>query len=118
MSRTSTLILPVLILAATGYAQAQDNAGHDHSHDHGSMNMAAAPADAMTPGEVRKVDKSAGKVTITHGEIKNLDMGAMTMVFQVKDPAMLDKLKAGDHIRFTAESKGGALTLTRIEPAQ
>lgn len=74
---------------------------------------------AFTDGEVRKVDKDAKKITIKHGPIPNLDMSAgMTMVFQVKDPAMLDKVKAGDKIRFQAENIGGAFTVTRIEPAQ
>ena len=69
----------------------------------------------MIDGEVRKVDKDAGKITLRHGEIKKLDMPAMTMVFRVKDPAMLDKVKAGDKVKFKAESEGGKLTITEIE---
>jgi Cu(I)/Ag(I) efflux system periplasmic protein CusF len=72
-------------------------------------------ADALTGGEVRKVDKEAKKITIKHGPIKNLDMPAMTMVYQVKDPAMLDRVKAGDKVKFEAENVGGAFTLTKIE---
>lgn len=66
-------------------------------------------------GEIRKVDKDAKKITIKHGPIKNLDMPPMTMVFQVKDPAMLDQVKAGDKVKFDAEKLGGAYTLTKIE---
>ena len=69
-------------------------------------------------GEVRRIDKEAGKVTIRHGPLEGLDMPAMTMVFQVKEPAMLDRLKVGDKIDFTAESKGGALTLLSAAPAK
>ena len=69
-------------------------------------------------GEIRKVDKEAKKLTIKHGEIKNLDMPAMTMVFQVKDPAMLDKLKPGDKVRFVAENASSGLVVTDIRPAQ
>ena len=69
----------------------------------------------MTEGEVRTVNKSAQKITLKHGEIKNLDMGAMTMVFQVKDPAFLDKVKAGDKVKFTAEKVDGAIVVTGIE---
>ena len=79
---------------------------------------AAPPAWAadMTDAEVRKVSKDAGKITLKHGEIKSLDMPAMTMVFQVKDPALLDKVKAGDKVRFAAEkSAGGAFVVTAIE---
>lgn len=69
----------------------------------------------LTEGEVRKVDKAAKKVTLKHGPIKNLDMPAMTMVFQVKDPTMLDKVKAGDKVLFSADKVGGTYTVTRIE---
>ncbi len=69
-------------------------------------------------GEVRKVDKAANKVTLKHGPIPNLDMPAMTMVFQVKDPAMLEKMKAGDKVKFEAQKLGGAFTITRIEAAK
>ncbi len=68
----------------------------------------------MVKGEVVKVDKAAGKVTLKHGPIKNLDMDGMTMVFRVADPAMLDKVKAGDQIEFAADRVNGAITVTKI----
>lgn len=68
----------------------------------------------MVKGEVVKVDKAAGKVTLKHGPIKKLDMASMTMVFRVADPAMLDKMKAGDKIEFEADRVNGAITLTKI----
>lgn len=68
-----------------------------------------------TEAEVRKIDKDAKKIILKHGEIKNLDMGAMTMVFQVNDPAMLDKVKAGDKVRFTADRIKGAIVVMSIE---
>jgi Cu(I)/Ag(I) efflux system periplasmic protein CusF len=73
---------------------------------------------ALSDGEVRKVDKDAKKITIKHGPLANLDMPPMTMVFQVKDPALLDQVKAGDKVRFQAEKVGGAFTVTKIEPAK
>ncbi len=72
----------------------------------------------LTAGEVRKVDKAAAKITIKHEDIKNLDMPAMTMVFQVKDAALLDKVKPGDTIRFAAEKQGGNYVVTTIEAAK
>ncbi len=69
----------------------------------------------LTDAEVRKVDREAGKITLQHGEIKNLDMPPMTMVFQVRDPALLKPLKAGDKVRFTADKLGGAYTVLSIE---
>lgn len=68
----------------------------------------------MVKGEVVKVDKAAGKVTLKHGPIKNLDMDGMTMVFRVADPAMLDKVKQGDKIEFEADRVNGAITVTKI----
>ena len=74
-------------------------------------------ADALTGGEVRKVDKVAKKITIKHGPIRNLDMPAMTMAFPVKDAVLLDQVKAGDAVKFRAEQIGDTITLTRIEKA-
>jgi Cu(I)/Ag(I) efflux system periplasmic protein CusF len=79
---------------------------------HASSHVAAAAP--FTEAEVRKVDKEAGKVTLKHGRIENLDMAPMTMVFRVKEPAMLDKLKAGDKVRFRAEKVQGAFTVTEL----
>jgi len=72
----------------------------------------------MTEAEVRKVDVAAGKLTLRHGEIKNLGMPPMTMVFQVKDPAYLTQVKAGDRVNFTADKIKGAYTVMSIEVIQ
>ena len=79
---------------------------------------AAVLAQALADGEVRRVDKEAKKLTIRHGPIPNLNMDPMTMVFHVKDLAMLDQVKAGDKIRFQAEKIGGNYTVTMIEAAR
>jgi len=84
-----------------------------------SVAAQAQPAAAdMSDGEVRKIDKEAGKLTLKHGEIKNLDMPGMTMVFVVKDKAMLDKLALGDKIKFKAVKDDGKFTVTEIVPAK
>ncbi|MBL8516387.1 MAG: copper-binding protein [Betaproteobacteria bacterium] len=75
----------------------------------------SASAAEMADAEVRKIDKDAGKVTLKHGEIKNLEMPPMTMVFKVKEPTMLDSLKVGDKIKIAAEKIGGSYTVTKIE---
>ncbi|MDY7804295.1 copper-binding protein [Burkholderia stagnalis] len=69
----------------------------------------------MSHGEIRKVDAAAGKLTIKHGPLENLGMDAMTMVFKVKDPAMLSQVKVGDTIDFVAEDVNGALTVTKLQ---
>ena len=79
---------------------------------------AALAQDAMTEGEIKKIDKDAGKLTIKHGELKNLGMPGMTMAFKVKDAAMLDKVKPGAKVRFVADKVGGAYTVTAIENAE
>ena len=88
----------------------------------GAMALAGAvhanPAAPESEGEVRKVDKAQGKVTLRHGPLKNLDMPAMTMVFRVVDPRMLESLREGDKVRFAAARIDGAITLTRIEPSR
>ena len=78
----------------------------------------AANASAMAEGEVRKIDKDAGKITLKHGPIQNLDMPAMSMVFRAQDPAMLDAVKVGDKVRFKADKIQGAYTLTELHPAK
>ena len=82
-----------------------------------AFSTVAVAASHLTDGEVRKVDKEAGKLTLKHGEIKNLDMPGMTMVFLVKDKAMLDRLQPGDKVKFKAVNEDGKFTATEIEKA-
>lgn len=113
------VIFQSVLLAAmvAGPAMAQEKAT-DHSAHHSTTAATAAANEAdMTEGEVRKVDKDTGKLTIRHGEIKNLEMPAMTMVFQVKEPALLDKVKAGDKVKFRAEKAPSGYVVTTVEAA-
>jgi Cu/Ag efflux protein CusF len=68
----------------------------------------------MTSGEIQKVEKDTGRLTIKHGEIKNLGMPAMTMTFATKDKSMADKVKPGDKIRFKAVNENGKFIVTEI----
>ncbi len=111
----------VLILAATVFSLSALPLGaqtNDHSAHAPATAKAAQTAAPMSDGEVRKVDMEAKKITIRHGTIENLGMPPMTMVFQAGDPALLEKVKTGDKIRFRAEKTGGAYTVTQIEPAK
>ena len=74
-------------------------------------------SDDKVAGEVRKVDRDNLKITIKHGEIKSLDMPPMTMVFTVKDPALLEAAKAGDKVRFAVAREDGKFVVTAIEAA-
>lgn len=94
-------------------------AGGDHAKmgmDHSKMGMAAAPG--MTDGEIRKIDKDNGKITIKHGEIKHMDMPPMSMVFNVKDKAMLDKVQVGEKIQFIVIQDAGKMVVTDIQAAK
>ena len=71
----------------------------------------------FTDAEVRKVDRAAGKVTLKHGPIANLEMPPMTMVFRVADAGVVGDLKPGDKVRFRAEQVSGAYHVQRIEKA-
>jgi Cu(I)/Ag(I) efflux system protein CusF len=66
-------------------------------------------------GEVKKVDQSAGEITLKHDRIPNLDMDGMTMAFKASNPSMLMDLKAGDRVKFQADMVHGDLIVTSIE---
>ncbi len=105
------LTLFAIAIALPVGAQAADEQD-SHRPAQATSSESGAP---LAPGEVKKVDKDTGKVTIKHGPLENLGMPAMTMVFRVKDPAMLDQLKVGDKINFLAEKWNGSLTVMRFE---
>ena len=107
-----TKFFPAILL---GVAMSTPSAHADEAHHKPAAGVSQSAQD-LSEGEVRKVDKDANKITLRHGPLANLDMPAMTMVFQVTDPAMLDQVKAGDKIRFQAEKIGGGYRITKIEP--
>jgi len=106
-----TIALTLGLLLAGSHALAQSQASEHDSHH------ATASAET-TEAEVRKVDKAAKKITLKHEAIKNLDMAPMTMVFQVRDAALLDRVQAGDKVRFTADKVGGAYIVLTLEPVK
>ena len=109
-------VASLLAIASTAHAGAHGGAPKDVPD--AQKEMPAAAAADMAEGEIRKVDVENKKITIKHGVIKNLDMPGMTMVFQVKDAAMVDRVKQGDKVRFTAEKLNGAFVVTDIQPAK
>ncbi|MBK6854260.1 MAG: copper-binding protein [Burkholderiales bacterium] len=112
MNQIATPLTALLLSIAAAGALAQAK-----PEEHSAHHLVTAPVADMSEGEVRKVDKDSKKLTIKHGEIRNLDMPAMTMVFQVKDPAMLDKVKPGDKIRFVVENTGAGMVVTELRLA-
>ncbi len=117
MKNLKTLTFFAVILAFAASANAASHAGAPAGMAAPTQAIAPASAD-MAEGEIRKIDMDTKKITIKHGVIKSLDMPGMTMVFQVKDTAMLDKVKAGDKVRFRAEKANGAIVVTDIQPVR
>lgn len=108
-----TLLLLVSMLSLPMSSVSAHSHAH-HSHAHGS----AAASGQMTEAEVRKVDAASGRITLAHGEIRNLEMPPMTMTFRARDPAMLEGFKSGDKVRFAAEQIDGKFFVTALEPAR
>lgn len=113
MNAFPKLTLAAVLAAASAIASAQSGAHAGHG-----AQAAAAAAVELADGEVKKIDKEAGKITLRHGELKNLNMGAMSMVFRVKDAAMLDQVSVGDKVRFAADRVNGAITVVQMVKAQ
>ena len=114
-------------MTALGFLMAWGQA-HAQTADHSSHGAQASAAESYTPpaaadnqqlsdGEVTRWDARTGKVTLRHGEIKNLGMPPMTMVFALQDPTWGQTLKVGDKVRFRAADVNGALIVTQIEAA-
>jgi Cu(I)/Ag(I) efflux system periplasmic protein CusF len=113
-------VLSIIFFASIGGASGEHTGGHGSADASGRAgnpdNVTRTVSIEMTDGEVRKVDRNNNKVTIKHGEIRNLDMPGMTMVFQVKHPGLLDKVQVGDKVKFRAEKSGSAFVVTDIQP--
>ena len=107
---------------AWGQAHAQTN-DHSSHGNHGvqtsapaSSLSAAADGQELSEGEVTRWDARTKKVTLRHGELKNLNMPPMTMVFTLQDTGQASQIKVGDKVRFRAEQVNGAFVVTQIEP--
>ena len=99
MNRTAVVLAGMLAMAA-------------------SMPGAALGQTVPADGQVTRINTKENKITLRHGPIKNLDMDSMTMVFRVKDPAMLKQVKVGDKVKFEADRVNGRITVTKIEKAK
>lgn len=113
MNRLPIPCLTVCLIfgGASAYA-AETHSGHDHGQ---AKQAPPTVKERMVEGEVKAVDKSSGKVTLTHGPLVNLGMPGMTMAFPVHRAAWLEQMKIGDHIRFVAEYVDGVITLVHFE---
>jgi Cu(I)/Ag(I) efflux system periplasmic protein CusF len=109
-------LLAATFTTTTTLASAEETIKKSNSTAQETATSGSTDSNAMTDGEIKKVDKGAGKLTIKHNELKNLGMPAMTMVFKVKDASMLDSVKSGDKVSFVAEKIGSQFTVVKLEP--
>ena len=107
----------LLTISALAMGAALPLAGHAQVSPNSGQTSAPTPA-SMTDGEVKKVDLDNGKITLKHGDIKNLDMPGMTMVFTVRDKGQLTNLKPGDKVQFMVVQEGGKMIITDIQPVR
>lgn len=113
-SLLSTLVMSAGLALAASNAPAQMQMA-DHAQHMAMPAASQEDANALADGEVKKVDKATGKLTVQHGPLTNLGMPGMTMAFKVQDPSMLDQVKAGDKVRLRVDRVNGALTVTKLE---
>jgi len=112
---------PQLRRIATGLAAIALMGSAAIAHSQTTPPVPASPAETPASGlplvaaEVRKVDLRASKITLKHGDIPNLDMPPMTMVFVVEDAALLDQIKPGDRVKFTADKRLGSYTVLTLQ---
>lgn len=116
MKNLKPLLVALAFAASAPFAIGAHAQAMDHSKMDG-MKMDGMAA-SLSEGEVRKIDKEAKKITLKHGDIKNLDMPGMTMVFTVRDKSQLAKLKPGDKVQFVVVQEGGKMVVTDIQPVR
>ena len=127
MKAPASALIPLLLAGALGPALAQTPADTHDSHHASEPAAAATPAQGapseaaatsdLSEGEITRWDPSTLKLSLRHGEIKNLGMPPMAMVFRVKDASVVGTFQPGDKVRFRAERANGAYTVTRLEAA-
>ena len=111
-TRYAAALIAMLGLFPLATLAASEHMGHG-SHNAGVMQPASESE--LVDGVVKKIDKAAGKVTVAHGPLTNLNMPAMTMSFRVKEAAWLEQMRDGGKIRFVADSINNTLTIVRFE---
>ena len=116
MKNVKFLIAISALFLSTSSGFAMSHAGAPMAKESAKTAAVTSAPEDMADGEVKKINKGNKKITLKHGVIKNLDMPGMTMVFAVKDVAMLNTIKVGDKVKFKAEQSGTAIVVTEIQP--
>ena len=83
------------------------------------LGIGAVAQDATIIGEVKKIDEGSGSITLKQGPAPSLGFKEdMTLIYDVRDRAMLKQVKVGDTVKFEAESGDSGFTITRIQKAR
>ncbi|WP_428509845.1 copper-binding protein [Roseateles sp.] len=114
---SAALLAAAALLCISLPAAAQTPAASAPAHGAHSTH-AAGMMEGQGEGEVRKIDRAGKKLTLKHGEISGMDMPPMTMVFAVKEAAMLDRFKVSDRVRFKVQQSGSTLLITELDAAR
>lgn len=109
------ILIATIVAGATWSIAAVAGGGHNHAES--AVGLPTMGIDS-TEGEITRIDKDAGRVFIKHGDMRKIGLLAMLMVFDVRDAALLERVRVGDTVRFTAERNGAQLTLTHLDPIQ
>lgn len=115
ISLGTTVAIAVLFFVAPRFVASSAVAAEASAGDAAVPSVSSPESLPWVDAEVRRIDKAAKKITLRHGAIPNLGMSPMTMVFQVRDPAWLEQFKAGDRVRFSAQSVSGGYAVMQIE---
>ena len=110
----------VLLVQRDGRSSVWSSYFKPSASSQGGMQTVADNANApdgrpWAEAEVRRIDVRNQKISLRHGDIRNLDMAPMSMVFKVQDPALLEGLKPGDRVRFTADQVRGDYTVMLLQ---
>ena len=111
--QTKMKFIPVVV-AAVLFAISQGAVAGSPTVEQKPSSTTSERAVSLTDGEIKRVDKDAGRVTIKHGPLENLGMPGMTMVFGVTDVSVLQSLKAGDKVKFAAGKVDGRIVVTEL----
>ena len=115
MKHASILAAMAAFAAFVASSSMAQMGGHG-SHMSAPTTTAQSGKSTMVDGEVRKVDRIKGTVTLKHGPLTTLGMGPMTMLFTATDPKLLANVKEGDKVRFEpGQTSDGTLTVSKIE---
>ena len=106
------LTVATLLAAGVAFVQAGETKG---AEPRASKSDKAPAASHKTVGVVKKIDPKADSVTLAHEPVKSLSWPSMTMAFQVRDKAMLDRFAEGKKVEVEFQQQGKDYVITSVK---